>query len=55
MALCSDAGPFVAQGMQVIGFGPGFEEVIHTVNERISIDLMVEAMIANAAIAIAIT
>ena len=51
----TDAGHFVAQGMQVIGFGPGYEEVIHTVNERISIDLMVEAMIANAAIAIAIT
>jgi len=41
--------------MQVIGFGPGYEEVIHTVNERISIDLMVEAMIANAALALAIT
>lgn len=51
----TDAGHFVAHGMQVIGFGPGYEEVIHTVNERISIDLMVEAMIANAAIAIAIT
>jgi putative selenium metabolism hydrolase len=51
----TDAGHFVAQGMQVIGFGPGYEEVIHTVNERISIDLMVEAMIANAALALAIT
>jgi putative selenium metabolism hydrolase len=51
----TDAGHFVAQGMQVIGFGPGYEEVIHTVNERISIDLMVEAMIANAALAIALT
>lgn len=51
----TDAGHFVAHGMQVIGFGPGYEEVIHTVNERISIDLMVEAMIANAALAIAIT
>jgi succinyl-diaminopimelate desuccinylase len=51
----TDAGHFVAQGMQVIGFGPGYEEVIHTVNERISIDLMVEAMTANAALAIALT
>ncbi|MEP6775237.1 MAG: M20/M25/M40 family metallo-hydrolase, partial [Chloroflexota bacterium] len=51
----TDAGHFVAHGMQVIGFGPGYEEVIHTVNERISIDLMIEAMIANAALAIALT
>jgi hypothetical protein len=26
-----------------IGFSPAWEEVIHTVEERISIDLMVEA------------
>ena len=51
----TDAGHFVGSGMQVIGFGPGYEEVIHTVNERISIDLMVEAMVANAALAIALT
>jgi putative selenium metabolism hydrolase len=51
----TDAGHFVAQGMQVIGFGPGYEEVIHTVNERIDIDLMVESMIADAALALAIT
>jgi putative selenium metabolism hydrolase len=51
----TDAGHFVARGMQVIGFGPGYEEVIHTVNERISIDLMVESMIANAALALALT
>jgi putative selenium metabolism hydrolase len=51
----TDAGHFVAGGMQVIGFGPGYEEVIHTVNERISIDLMVESMVANAALALALT
>lgn len=51
----TDAGHFVAHGMQVIGFGPGYEDVIHTVNERISIGLMVESMIANAALALAIT
>ncbi len=48
----TDAGHFVANGMQVIGFGPGYEEVIHTVNERISIPLMTEAMVANAALAL---
>ncbi|MEO5951204.1 MAG: M20/M25/M40 family metallo-hydrolase [Chloroflexia bacterium] len=51
----TDAGHFVAGGMEVIGFGPGYEEVIHTVNERISIDLMVESMIANAALGLALT
>lgn len=50
----TDAGHFVAGGMQVIGFGPGYEEVIHTVNEKISIDMMVESMVANAALAIAL-
>jgi putative selenium metabolism hydrolase len=48
----TDAGHFAAHGMQVIGFGPGYEEVIHTVNERISIPLMTEAMVANAAMAL---
>ena len=49
---CTDAGHLVAAGIEVIGFGPGREEVIHTVNERISIDEMVEAMVANAALAV---
>jgi acetylornithine deacetylase/succinyl-diaminopimelate desuccinylase-like protein len=48
----TDAGHFAAHGMQVIGFGPGYEEVIHTVNERISISLMTECMVANAALAL---
>jgi putative selenium metabolism hydrolase len=48
----TDAGHFAAQGMQVIGFGPGYEEVIHTVNERISIPLMTECMVGNAALAL---
>ena len=48
----TDAGHFAAHGMQVIGFGPGYEEVIHTVNERISIPLMTEALVANAALAL---
>jgi acetylornithine deacetylase/succinyl-diaminopimelate desuccinylase-like protein len=51
---CTDAGHLVAAGIEVIGFGPGHEEVIHTVNERISIDMMIEAMVGNAALAIAL-
>ncbi|MDQ3930976.1 MAG: ArgE/DapE family deacylase [Chloroflexota bacterium] len=48
----TDAGYFVKKGMKVIGFGPGYEHVIHTVDERISIDMMVEGMVACAALAL---
>jgi succinyl-diaminopimelate desuccinylase len=48
----TDAGHFAARGMHVIGFGPGAEDVIHTVNERISIAAMVEAMVSYAALGI---
>jgi putative selenium metabolism hydrolase len=51
---CTDAGHLVKVGIEVIGFGPGYEEVIHTVEERISIDMMVEAVVANAAIALGV-
>jgi acetylornithine deacetylase/succinyl-diaminopimelate desuccinylase-like protein len=40
--------------VHVIGFGPGAENVIHTVNERISIDAMVEAMVCYAALGISL-
>jgi acetylornithine deacetylase/succinyl-diaminopimelate desuccinylase family protein len=48
----TDAGFFVHKGMKVIGFGPGYEHVIHTIDERISIDMMVEGMVACAALAL---
>ncbi len=48
----TDAGHFIERGMQVIGYGPGYENVIHTIEERISIDKMVEGMVGNAALAI---
>lgn len=48
----TDAGYFVNKGAKVIGFGPGYEHVIHTVEERISIDMMVEGMVACAALAL---
>ena len=50
----TDAGHFAARGVHVIGFGPGAENVIHTVNERISIDAMVEAMVCYAALGISL-
>lgn len=48
----TDAGYFVEKGVQVIGFGPGYEHVIHTVDERISIEMMVEGVVACAALAL---
>lgn len=48
----TDAGHFIERGMKVIGYGPGYEDVIHTVEERISIDMMVEGLVGNAALAI---
>jgi putative selenium metabolism hydrolase len=48
----TDAGHFAARGVHVIGFGPGAEDVIHTVNERISVEAMVEAMVCYAALGI---
>jgi putative selenium metabolism hydrolase len=50
----TDAGHLTAKGIKVIGFGPGYEEVIHTVEERIPIDMMVEAVVGNAALALAL-
>jgi succinyl-diaminopimelate desuccinylase len=51
----TDAGHFIERGMQVIGYGPGYESVIHTVEERISIDMMVEGMVGNAALALGLS
>ncbi len=39
----TDGGHFVNSGTPCIGFSPAWAEVIHTVEERISIELMVEA------------
>ncbi|HKP52378.1 MAG TPA: M20/M25/M40 family metallo-hydrolase [Chloroflexia bacterium] len=51
----TDAGHFIERGMQVIGYGPGYESVIHTIEERISIDMMVEGMVGNAALALGLS
>ncbi len=47
----TDGGHFARAGMTVIGFGPGDEDVIHTVNEHITITEWEEAMVANALLA----
>jgi len=51
----TDAGHFIERGMPVIGYGPGYESVIHTIEERISIDMMVEGLVGNAALALGLT
>ncbi len=48
----TDGGHFVAAGATCIGFSPAWEEVIHTVDERISLALMVEAFAGYQALAL---
>jgi acetylornithine deacetylase/succinyl-diaminopimelate desuccinylase-like protein len=48
----TDGGHFMAAGAACIGFSPAWEEVIHTVDERISIALMVEAFAGYQALAL---
>ena len=43
----TDGGHFAHVGMTVIGFGPGNEKVVHTVNEHIDIAEFEEAFYAN--------
>ena len=40
----------VLVGIGAIGFAPGFEAYCHTAQDRISIDLMVEAMVGYMAL-----
>lgn len=47
----TDGGHYARAGMTVIGFGPGSEAVVHTVNEHIEIVEWEEAMTANAILA----
>jgi putative selenium metabolism hydrolase len=48
----TDGGHFVAAGATCIGFSPAWEEVIHTVDERISLALMTEAFAGYMALAL---
>ena len=47
----TDGGHFAQAGMTVIGFGPGDEQVVHTVNEHIELEEWEEAIRANALLA----
>jgi len=50
----TDAGHLNAAGVPCVGFGPGQEEMAHVVDERVSIDQMVEATAAYMALALAL-
>ena len=51
----TDGGHLNAAGIPPIGFGPGREEDCHIANERLSLTQMEEALIGNAALALALT
>lgn len=51
----TDGGHLMAAGIPTIGFGPGDERQAHVADEHIAIDQMVEALAANAALALALS
>jgi putative selenium metabolism hydrolase len=46
----TDGGHLAAAGATVIGFGPGDDALVHTVEERLSLDQLVESMVGYAAL-----
>ena len=48
----TDGGHFAAAGVTVIGFGPGDETLVHTVEERLSLDQLVESVVGYMALAL---
>jgi succinyl-diaminopimelate desuccinylase len=46
----TDGGHFAGAGARVLGFGPGDAAVVHTVEERLSIDQLLESVVGYAAI-----
>ena len=49
----TDGGHFAAAGATVLGFGPGDDAVVHTVEERVPVDELVESMGVYAALVFA--
>ena len=49
----TDGGHFAQAGITVLGFGPGDDAVVHTVEERISIDELVESVVGYMALSLA--
>ena len=48
----TDGGHFAKAGTTVLGFGPGDDAVVHTVEERIAIDELVESMVGYMALSL---
>jgi acetylornithine deacetylase/succinyl-diaminopimelate desuccinylase-like protein len=46
----TDGGHLAVAGATVIGFGPGDDAVVHTVEERLSLDQLVESWLGYAAL-----
>lgn len=49
----TDGGHFAAAGTEVLGFGPGDDSIVHTVEERIAIDELVESVVGYMALSLA--
>jgi putative selenium metabolism hydrolase len=49
----TDGGHFAAAGTTVLGFGPGDDRVVHTVEERLSLEQLVESVVGYVALSLA--
>ena len=49
----TDGGHFAAAGATVLGFGPGNETVVHTIEERMPLDELAESAVGYAALCLA--
>jgi acetylornithine deacetylase/succinyl-diaminopimelate desuccinylase-like protein len=48
----TDGGHLAAAGATVIGFGPGDDALVHTTEERLNLDDLVESVVGYAALAL---
>jgi acetylornithine deacetylase/succinyl-diaminopimelate desuccinylase-like protein len=48
----TDGGHFAAAGATVLGFGPGDDTVVHTVQERLPVDELAESVLGYAVLAL---
>jgi acetylornithine deacetylase/succinyl-diaminopimelate desuccinylase-like protein len=49
--LASDGAHFAAEGVTVLGFGPGDESLVHTVEERLPLEQLIESAVGYVALA----
>jgi putative selenium metabolism hydrolase len=48
----TDGGHFAAEGATVLGFGPGDEALVHTVEERLPVEQLVECLVGYTALSL---